>query len=212
MAARPQVEVRPGLNVWRLLRTDRDGAKAGAIPQNAAAAVRYFLGEGLSPEANQMLVPVAKNEWRFDDVRPLQVLGVSQKAGQNLPAGEVLADRMAVPGTVPSVRGKRPWWVLLQFWWRGASKRIDYPGVRAGALWHSWELNGADWVLDRAVFVAPAAVPDPGAATWTEALGNKAEAAFLKYTGDMGDLLTGLGRGLFVLVVLYGLSQLRTRR
>lgn len=211
---RPQLRVPRGLNYWRLLRTDRDGATPKSIPQNAAAAVRYFLGLGLSPRANQQLVPVAKNEWRFGDVRPLQVLDISRKAGGALPAGEVLADRVDSPTlkTIPTVSGKKPWWVVVRFWWRGTDQTIDYPGVRQGMLWPAWALNDADWVLDRAVFVPRDQAPaDPGAATWTESLGDKAQSAFLRATDDLGDLLTGFGGSIGILALLYLLSQSRRR-
>lgn len=206
---RPQIELRPGLNLWRLLRTDRDGAKQAKVIQSAAAAVRYFVGEGLSPEANATLIPVRDREYRFGDVRPLRVLDVSRKAGQSMPAGTLLADRMAVPGTVPTVRARRPWWVLCELWWRGPLRQIDYPGVRAGILWPSWTLDGADWVLDRAVYVPREAATDPGGSTWLESMGDQAQAAFLRATDDLGDLLGSVGGGLAILAVILLLASRR---
>lgn len=213
---RPQLEVRPGLNVWRLLRTDRDVTEPDNIPQHAAAAMNYFLAGGLSPIRNQHLVRVGKNEWRFGNLLPLQVLEISRRAGPAMPMGEVLADRVTtVPGTIPTVKAKKPWWVLVRFWWRGPRTVIDYPGVTMGWVSPHWALNGADWVLDRAVFVpegTPATPPDPGAQKWAEALGDKAEAAFLRATDvDLGALLGDLGMGFGILVLLYFLSQKNSR-
>ena len=213
MAKRPQVLVRPGLNAWSLLRTDRDGAKQGDIPRTAAAAVRYFLGEGLSPEPGLAdLVPVGPNEWRFGDVRPLRVIEVSREAGPALPAGgQLQADRMNVPDIAPTVGGKRPWWVVVWFWWRGPQRWIDYPGVRAGLFWPSWTLVSADWLLDRAVWV-PEGVDDPGAYTWAGTVKDKAQAAFLQTTGHLGDLLLTGGQGLAIAALLYLLLSRRGRR
>jgi hypothetical protein len=203
--ARPQIAVPQGCNVWRLLRTDRDGQTEDKIPQNAAAAVRYFLGLGLSPEANQQLVPVGHWTWRFDSVRPLEVLSVSHDE-PTMTSGQVLADRQRVPDTVPTVSGRRPWWVLLRFWWRQPGITIDYPGVKKGLLWPSWTLDGADWLLDRAHYVSPLDVQDPGSATWTEAVTDQAQAEFLAKTGHLGDLLA-TGSGLAILLALYLLSK-----
>jgi hypothetical protein len=212
MADRPKLKVLPGLNVWRLLRTDRDGATQGEIPQTAAAAVRYFLGYALSPEAGATLVPSGTNEWRFGEARPVQVTDLSRQAGPALPDGELLADRVqSVPTTIPTVRGKRPWWVVVRFWWRGPAGQVDYPAVRAGLIWPSYKLNDADWVLDRAVFV-PNASGDPGSATWWDAMGDKAQSAFLKATDDLGDILKISGGGLAIVALLFLLAGRRRRR
>lgn len=203
---RPQLAVKPGLNVWRLLRTDRDGAEPKRIPQSAAAAVRYFLGEALAPESN-VLVPSGKLEWRVGNARPIEVLDVSRKAGQPLPDGELLADRVqTVPIRIPTVNGVKPWWVLVRFWWRGPEKTIDYPGVKQGLVWPRWSLTDADWLLDRAVHVAEPDVPDPGAATWAEAMGDKAQSALLSATDDLGRLISA-GSGFAILALLWFLSN-----
>jgi len=213
--ARPQVLVRPGLNVWRLLRTDRDEATEKDIPRTAAAAVRYFLGEGVSPEPGVAdLVPTGRNEWRFGAARPVQVVSVSREAGQAMPDAQVEADRLKMPlDLVPAVRAKRPWWVLVSIWWRGPTKSIDYPGVVAGWLWPRWELSGADWLLDRAVSGLPEAEQsDPGSATWAEALGDKAQSAFLAATDvDLGKLLVTGGQGLAIAALLYVVLSRRHR-
>jgi hypothetical protein len=214
MAARPKLKVLPGLNVWRLLRTDRDGAKLQDLGQTAAAALRYFLGESLSPEPSATLVPTGSNEWRFGNARPVQLVDISRQAGPALPAGELLADRVqTVPRTVPTVRGKRPWWIVIRFWWRGPAGKIDYPAVRSGIIWPSYQLNDADWVLDRAVHVPKDAAPaDPGSATWVDAMGDKAQAAFLRATDDLANLLKVSGGGLALVAVLFLLSGRRRRR
>lgn len=199
-AARAQVPVPQGPQVWRLLRTDRDGASSTEIPDFAAAAVRYFLrgptAQGPLPE----LVPVRPGEWRFGNVRPLHVLTVT-KTEPPMPAGQLVAAReRSVPGTVPTVRATRPWWIVVRFWWRGPVRFVDYPGMVEGLLGRRYELNGADWVLDRAVILRGDLTPDPGDSTWTEATGQQlSEAA----SGLGKTLLTGgIGLGLVALAWL----------
>lgn len=208
MAARTTIQVREGPNVWRLLRTDRDGASAGQIPQMAAAAVRWFVrGVGTAGAERgplHELVSTGPNEWRFGWVRPLRVLSVAQSE-PSVPAGEILADRtVSLPGTVATVRGQKPWWVMVQFWWRAPDARIEFPALREGILGRSYELNGADWILDRAI--VPAASRDPGGQTWGEAQGAKASEAVKSASSDLGKVVEA-GMGVGILALLYLLSR-----
>jgi hypothetical protein len=155
--------------------------------QEAASAVRYFLGLAIGPGRDHSLVASGHDplEFRFGDVRPLQVMAASRKAGQAMPERDLLADRtLTVPGFIPTVSGKKPWWVLVRFWWRGPAGRVDFPGVRRGLLWWEPSLVAADWLLDRAVHVpvgAPAAPPDPGGETWLPAVTSHATEALEEY-------------------------------
>lgn len=208
MADRATIVVKQGPNVWRLLRTDRDGASAGEIPQMAAAAVRWFV-RGVGTAGSERgplheLVNVGPNEWRFGWVRPLRVLSVAQSEPPT-PVGQFIADRArSVPGTVPTVRGQKPWWVMVQFWWRAPDARIEYPAMREGLFGRSYELNGADWLLDRAV--VPPVAPDPGNQTWNEAQGAKAEAA-VKAAGETLGRTLNIGLGFGALALLYFLAK-----
>jgi len=200
VGAKPKTRVRvvQGVNVWRLLRTDRDGASATEIPQMAAAAVRWFLRGKTAQGGLHELVKTGKNQWRFGAVRPLQVLKVS-----HLPTearGVVLADRHRVPGTAPSVRAQRPWIVLVRFWWRKPDARIPFPGMTEGLMGREYQLNGADWLLDRAV-TPKGDVPDPGDKTWGEVTTEAAADA-------AGQVMAGIGGvGLAVLLGLYLFSK-----
>lgn len=185
MANRPQIPVFQGANVWRLLRTDRDGASARDIPQMAAAAVRFFLERPTGLGAKHELTPTGTNEWRFGSARPFRVLAISRTESGLLaaPVGPIVADRhKSVPGTIPTVQGQRPWWVLVRFDWRAPDTTIDYPAVREGLFGRSYELQAADWLLDRAVRL-PAADPDDR--TWGDAMGDRAVAA----TDELGRVL-----------------------
>jgi hypothetical protein len=206
-SGRTKIPIRQGYNVWRLLRTDRDAASAGEIPQMAAAVVRYFI-RGLEASGQERgplyeLTSTAPNEWRFGWVRPLKVLSVSQSP-QAMPAGIVLADRhKTVKDTIPTVRGQKPWYVLVGFWWRAPDALIDYPGLREGLFGRSYELDGADWTLDSATTTAG---KDPGDQTWTQAQGAAAGKLAREAGAGLGAVL-GSVRGIGVLVLLYLISR-----
>ena len=193
--------------MWRLVRTDKDGASKADITQETASAIRYFLGLGVSPGKDASLVPSGHRpeEWRFDDVRPLQLVEINRAAGPAMPSGELLADRTSsVPDTVPTVSGKKPWWVLVRFWWRGKATTIDYPGVVQGLLWPEWSLTGADWVLDRAVFVPREQAPaDPGGEPWGLAVAEKASAVVDDFGAEAKNWLV------LALLLAYALGKTR---
>lgn len=203
--ARTLIQVVQGPNEWRLLRTDRDGASVKEIPDFTAAAVRWFIrGAGTAGSERgplHELIPTAPNEWRFGWVRPLRVISVAHEP-QAMSPGKVLADRaQSVPETVPTVRGQHPWFIHVQFWWRAPNAKVEFPAMREGILGRSYELNGADWVLDRAVAVQRA--PDPGDQTWSQATG-KATAETAASLGRT--VLAGFG-GVGILLLLWALSR-----
>lgn len=205
--ARTRVPVVQGPQEWRLIRTDRDGASAAELPAFTAAAVRWFI-RGAGPAGAERgplheLIPIAPNEWRFGWVRPLRVISVGHEP-QAMSPGRELADRAkSVPETVPTVRGQHPWFIVLRFWWRAPDTRIEFPAMREGIFGRSYELNGADWVLDRAVQLPPQ--PDPGDATWTDATGQ----AMAKTAADLGKTMLAAGGGLalIALAVLWAMNR-----
>lgn len=184
-----------------MLRTDRDGASAGQIPDMAAATVRYWV-KGLGTAGSERgplweLVPTGRNEWRFGWVRPFQVVSVSHQATP-LPAGRVVGDRMHAGRDLPTVRGSNPWYVTVRFWWRGPASEIEYPGHREGIFGRTHTLVAADWTLDSAILPATEQA-DPGGQTWTEATGKNAA----EVSSSLGrTVLGGLGLGALVLVYL----------
>jgi hypothetical protein len=168
-----------------------------------AAFIRWAIYSGtLGMGAKHELISTGPDEWRFGDVRPLKVTAVGREQ-PNMPAGRLLGDRMHAGPTVPSVVGKHPWWVRVELWWRGQPATIDYPGLHEGLFGRRWQLDGADWVLDRAVALPVEQQTDPGAQTWGEAQGDAAADAILRATGDLGKTLAGWGAGFGVLALLY---------
>lgn len=191
-----------GRQAWRLLRTDRDGAAAGELPQMAAAFAHFVLSEAERGGKHQLLA-TGKNEWRFGQVRPFKVLSVGRELTALPPGGDVLADRQkSLPSTVPTVAGEHPWYVIVEFWWRAPSKTIDFPALKVSMFGtRHYELDGADWVLDRAVSLPDES--DPGDQTWEDEMGEKAKDA-----ADTGlDALLKGSMGLLILAGLYLLSR-----
>jgi len=181
--------VMPGPNLWRLIRSDLDGIAADDIPRRAANFVRLSLDTGWAHE----LVSTGDNEWRIGSARPLRVLSVSRQ--RESIEGTILADRQtSVPDTIPSVRGREPWFVIVKFWWREPAQEIRFPGLAQGLLGPYYELNGAQWVLDRAV---QSHVDErPSDESWSSAMGETVQ-----------NVAVGGLSGLAVIALLYLLSQ-----
>jgi hypothetical protein len=200
MANPGTVKVVQGANLWQVLRTDRDGASQDEIPQMAAAMVRWTLRE-VDQSPLYELTRTGPNEWTFGSVRPLAVAHVSHSA-QSFPRNSiVLGTRYtSVPGTVPTVRGESPWYVLLSFMWRKPSVSIPWPGVSEGLFGRKDEVNGADWVLQEARTMVG---QDPGDATWMAKMGKHAESAAKSATSDLERVALAAGAGIGLVLLLY---------
>lgn len=197
--------------MWLLLRTDRDNPRATdsvtepGLPQMAAAFCRWAIYQGSLPMgAKHELVSTGPDEWRFGDVRPFKVTSVG-RVEPNMPLGTRIADRMRAGDTIPTVVGRQPWYVRVELWWRAGPTTIAYPGVHEGLFGRRWQVDGADWVLDRSVVPRAEHTRDPGSQTWAEAQGDAAEAAIRAAADDLGRMLRpSLGAlGLLALAYLF---------
>lgn len=188
--ARPQLAVLPGLNVWQLLRTDRDAVTAGEVVETAGPAVFRFLRE-LEPSGEPWeIVQTGPGEYRMGGARPVLISVARQPFAR--PQGRLLGDRVSSLPGAGTVEAASPWYVLVRFWWRGASGSIDYPAVKVGMLgFRSWQWAGADWLLDWAVKPTSEGV-DPGDATWGEEQWKRVEAG----TEEIVSRATSVGKGL----------------
>lgn len=174
------IPLRQGRNVWRLWRTDRDGASQDQVIETVGAAMVQFLRPtGPSDPWDVIRTREKPPTWRIGAARPVELRALEQhERGTTGPSmgtpseSGVLAERMSYPGKVlPTVRGQRPWWVLVDLWWRKPDTTIPWPGFRVGVLGQRWRtVVDADWVLERAEFVPGAAetLPDPGDETSLE--------------------------------------------
>lgn len=177
------IPLRQGRNVWRLWRTDRDGASRGGVTETVGPAVAKMLrpaGPGEGPwEIFRTDGGNGNPTWRVGNARPIELTHLSRYARARAPSmgvprkgGVVLAERHRYPGdTLPTVSGQTPWWVIVDVWWRAPDTTIPWPGFRV--TWLGARIDtviDADWVLERAVFVPPSVEKktDPGDATSAE--------------------------------------------
>jgi hypothetical protein len=110
-----------------------------------------------------------RHEWRIGAARPIVAVDARQEDLPLPAAARVLGSRATTSGpALPTVVGQRPWRIVVRFWWRQPDSSVDYPAYAVTSVgWHTYTLEGADWLLDRAV-VPQIPDPDPGAATFGE--------------------------------------------
>jgi hypothetical protein len=111
------------------------------------------------------------------------------------PNAITIAERARYPGgTLPTVRGQRPWWVLVDLWWRRPDTTIPWPGFAVSDWGFRREtVVQADWVLERGVYVPPAAETqqDPGDQTAASEHGGQAAETLSMVAPPVGLLLVG---------------------
>ena len=175
---RTRLPVVAGEQVWRLLRTDRDGATREEVLAMVGPAMHHLLHEAGEQFASidpwQLVVEtddqgVKRHEWRIGAARPIVAVDAQQSDLLLPKASRVLGSRVSTPGAeLPTVVGQRPWRIIVRFWWRQPDSSVDYPGYAVNAVgWHDYRLTDADWLLDKAI-VPAVPDPDPGADTFGE--------------------------------------------
>lgn len=163
--------VRPGRNVWLLVRTDRDAASKDEAVQSAGAFLSRVLGRA-SPQGwdqTQFLQAPeppgdALAEFYMGAARPVLVLS----AGQQWPGmewhegGTRLGRSIECKGT-RLVKADRPWYLVVAFDWRGPDTWIPWPasfvnfiGVRASDT----RRTDLDWLVNEAYYEGEAQAPD----------------------------------------------------
>lgn len=188
-----RIPVVQGENVWRLIRTDRDGATREEVLTMVGPAMHHLLHEAGSQFGEidpwQIVVETGEDgkevphQWRIGAARPIVAVAANQgplpDASTMLPqASRILGSRVATeePG-LPMVRGQRPWWILVKFWWRQPDAEVDFPGYRVNAIgWHERTTQDADWTLDKAI-VPLNPDPDPGDETFGQIMGPRITAS-----------------------------------
>lgn len=181
------IPLKQGHNYWRLLRTDRDGASRNEVIETTGPAVSKMLRPIGVQEGPWEIFRTGQDppEWRIGDARPVQLRQLVRATGapEKGPAipGRVLATRMRYPGdTLPTVKGQKPWWVVVDIWWRRPDVTVYWPGFRVN--WMGTRIRtviDADWVLDEASWVPESEETDedPGDETSLEAHGERISAA-----------------------------------
>jgi hypothetical protein len=180
--ADPTLRLVPGRQQWLIARTDRDGASAAEVADMVAGFLQFVFRDitggdqpGSSP---QELFPTGEHEWRVSAARPVRLLLVPSQTEPPV-SGAIVARREDL-AELPLLNASRPWYLVLEVWWRGPAAVIPWPCLQVTwAGTRQRDYTEADWLLLRS-FVPPGEVPDPGDATWgataTEAIAEGAKA------------------------------------
>lgn len=182
----PRLPIATGENVWRLLRTDRDGATREQVLSQVGPVLFRLLSDADARSSVlypwELVVRTAPPggpnpyEWRIGQARPIEAIAAEQlEMPPPIAPGTVLGSRETVlPDTVPMVGGTAPWSVVLRFWWRGPASSVPYPAIAVTATQlatRTWD--APDYLLDRAVAPTSPDV-DPGPESWGEAEAKRA--------------------------------------
>lgn len=159
--AQDQVTISPGRNVWVLARTDRDAADLEDVLQTTGGVLKRFLGKA-SPSGTRSIFEVLQSpkddphQARFVIGAARPVLADAFQASSPLaaleeqpkiPEGE-RTDYFAQCPTPRSIAAQRPWFVTVEFDWRGKTTRIDWPrrAINFLGIPHDTD-HGNDWLL-----------------------------------------------------------------
>lgn len=159
--AQDTVTIKPGRNVWVLVRTDRDAADKAAVLQTAGGVLKRFLGRP-SPLGTRDVFEVLQSpkddphDARFviGAARPVLVDAFQASSPEGslkeqplLPPG-VRTDYFADCPTPRSVAAQRPWFVTVEFDWRAQTTRTPWPHRAVNFLGMPYETaHGNDWLL-----------------------------------------------------------------
>jgi hypothetical protein len=208
------VRIVQGENVWRVLRTDRDGASADEIRSSAAGNyLKWALAPANTTAEPWEAIPTGDGEWTIGAARPVQMLVVSHDRPA-LPPGVLLGDRQtSLADVTPTVRAERPWWILLRFYWRAPSTTIPWPSLQVGTFGGRNRVHsGADWTLDRAIALAGKSDLAEDDRNWSDRQVERAEQAVKSVFSGAGKVVAVVaGVGLAGLV-LYALTRPRSAR
>lgn len=226
MTVIPNIMLRQGRNLWRLLRTDRDGASEAEVAETTGPAVSKMIrpaGVQSGPwEVFRTDDGSATPSWRIGEARPVTLVAIERYSPEVTPpslhpppGAMMIAQRLRYPGDgLPTVAGQRPWWVVVDLWWRGLDVAIPWPGFAVNWLGvRTQTVIDADWVLDEAIWVPPAeeVTPDPGDETaLSEHLGHAEQAAKNALRVTMPPLIVtgGIVIGIYLLVSTGAISKL----
>ena len=226
--ADPRLKLVPGRQLWLVSRTDRDGASAEEIADMVRGFLQFTFRDvdgGQPGSSPQELLATGDHEWRVSAARPVRLVGGPVQSMAELEsallaylggstdngtAGSIVAAREELD-PLPILKAERPWYLVLEVWWRGSAASIPWPALQvtwAGTRQRDYE--EADWLLLKS-FVPPGEVEDPGDATWGEAQGeNVTEAGEAIVKAARAPMLLAAG---FVAVVggMFLLARARRR-
>lgn len=159
--AEDKITIKPGRNVWLLARTDRDAADLAGVLDTTGAVLKRFLGRA-SPPGTRSVFEVLQSpkdtphQARFviGAARPVLVDAVQasspEKALSEQPIipSNVRTDTFTDCPVVRTIAAQRPWFVCVEFDWRGQTTKIDWPRRAVNFLGMPFDtIHGNDWLL-----------------------------------------------------------------
>jgi len=157
------LEVRPGRNVWVLGRTDRDGPSQSDAQETAGAWLARIWSVGFLPPGQTL--PDGSTRYYLDAARPIDVLASQTRPA--LPEGQQAWHFETDQPDALALRAENPWYVLVDFDWRGPTKAFaDWPKRSVNQFgFPSDDPAALDWLLLEARYVGKATRTD---STWRE--------------------------------------------
>jgi hypothetical protein len=212
--------IRPGRNLWLLARTDKDAPTPADVVDTAGAFLLRALGRA-SPsgfDATEIIKdpeppPGALAAWYIGAARPALVVYVGQQYPQNFREGQRLGRSMECDA-VRLVQADRPWYLLVEFDWRGPETWASWPASKVSSLGirsQDTRRTDLDWLAVEAFYQGPAELPD---STLGEQVGDYVEEKADKAIEAVGDLASKgsktilIAAGVAVAVLLaYGFAK-----
>lgn len=159
----PTMRVVQGVQHWLVVRTDRDGASPSEVADRLGAFLDFVFDADI-----QETFQTGEHEWRIGSARPCRILKGPSLEPLVLDAGTTIADSQRLDVAV-TVSAQKPWWLVVEIWWRAPDREIRWPAARQGIFGgRDWTVSGADWALLESR--VPVASSDPGAETWGESV------------------------------------------
>jgi hypothetical protein len=168
--ADPTLRLVPGRQQWLIARTDRDGASAAEVADMVAGFLQFTFRDvqgdqpGSSPEE---VFPTGNHTWRVSAARPV-ILLLTPSQTEPPVSGSIIARREDLE-ELPLLNASRPWYLVVELWWRGPAASIPWPALQVTwAGTRQRDYTEADWLLLRS-FVPPTEATDPGDDSWSGA-------------------------------------------
>lgn len=159
-----RVTIAHGRNRWTLVRTNRDAPTVDEVIQTTGAVLRRFLGNA-SPLATRGFFEVIQDphtpgvlgSFIIGAARPVDIVYVSQdpptREMQSL--GGILG-RSQDCKKVRLVKSNNPWFVVVDFDWRGEAVQIPWPARAVDIFGDQQEqTHSLDWLLAEARLLSP---------------------------------------------------------
>lgn len=167
--AKDEVTIQPGRNLWVFARTDRDAASKDTVLKTTGAVLKRFLGRNSPPGTRSIFETMRSPKDSGHDAR--FVIGAARPvlvdafqasspaaAVKEMPTipRDVRTDRFEQCPVLRTVQAQRPWFVVVEFDWRGKRISIPWPRRAVGALGIPFDTqNENDWLLLAAGFRGP---------------------------------------------------------